>query len=377
MMSKVKQSLSKGEQRLLFFLYIFQPADKHLLRLVGNNYDFTGRQISSLLKKKYIEQIEIRPKYEKRETVIQLTSTGENIVKKLSLLSSTFERSNKNKIKGDNNKYRQYKLSSIIEMFAYKNLFPYYIDDFINFEHKIEFKPIDIKTEIKNRSKNNNCFLSIREIRDLDEYNLRKITATRSQGVAVSQQKAYLIYNHNHRKMRSHGDFEDKFHIYNELLFPDKQINAIHFGKSFKPAYDTLFKTSIAQRENFIMSKSIFLNHYFVPLTENGAKQLQVYFIPNFQQEIENNIILQSEKDRAINLPYNGEAENGEPIYLGFECNISEIERVIYSMETFKKDSHIKIYCFKHQVGFYQKIFGDKATIYSLEVDEVISVLNN
>lgn len=374
-MSKEKQTLTKGEKRLLFFLYIFQPADKQLLRLVGNNYDFTGRQISSLFKKQYIEQVIIKPKYEKRETIIQLTSSGERIIRESLNLSSTFERNNKVKIKGDNNKYRQYKLSSIIEMFSYGKLFPKYIDDFVNFEHKIEFRPIDIKTEIKNRSINNNCLLTIREIRDLDEYNLRKITATRSQGVAVSQEKAYILYNHNRRKMRSHGDFEDKFHIYTELMFPNKQISAIHFGKSFKPAYDTLFKTSITQRENFIMSKSTFTDHYFVPLTENGAKQLQIYFIPDFHSKIEDNIILEIEKNRAVNLPYNGEAENGDIIYLGFECNIPEIEKVLYSMATLKKDSPIKIYCFKHQVGFYQRVFGSKATIYSLEVDEVISAI--
>ena len=215
--------------------------------------------------------------------------------------------------------------------------------------------------------------ITSREIRDMDEYNLRKITATRSQGIAVSKDAVFILYNHNHRKMKGHGDFEEKFHLYTELLFPEKQISALHFGRSYKPALDTLFKTGIARRERFIMSKSIFQNHYFVPLTSNGAKQLQTYFIPNFKKKVSANILLPEEASRATNLPYDGEADNGDIIFIGFHCNISEIENVLYTMQTVKRNSNIIIYCFKHQEYFYKQVFGDGAIIYPLDVVEVIS----
>ena len=368
-MPKSQQLLTRGEQKLLFFLFLFQPADKSLLRLVGNNYDFTGRQVSSLFNKGYIEEIIIKPKYGSSEKIVCLTQSGFKLISSLTQISPMLIRNNKNRIKGDENKYRQFKLTSLIEMFV--SIFPDYINSFINLEENIKTNKTVIEKEILSRREP--FLITSREIRDMDEHNLRKITATRSQGIAVSPNTTFILYNHNHKKMRGHGDFEEKFHLYTELLFPKKQIAALHFGRSYKPAIDTLFKTGISQRERFIMSKSIFQNHYFVPLTSSGAKQLQVYFIPNFKEKVCSNILLPEEISRAVNLPYDGEADNGDIIYLGFECNISEIENVLYTLQTVKRNSRIIIYCFKHQEYFYRQVFGEDTTIYPLGVAEVLS----
>lgn len=369
---KAKQTLTKGEQKLLFFLFLFQPADKSLLRLVGNNYDFTGRQISSLFQKGYIEEITISPQYGKKEKVIQLTSLGTKIILPSVQLSSSLIQKNKNKIKGDENKYRQYKLTSLIELFA--PIFPTYCSQFLNLENNLSGSNPNIEKESENRASKGPFLLTSREIRDMDEYNLRKITSTRSQGVAVAENSIYILYNHNHKRMRSHGDFEEKFHIFTENNFPFKNISALHFGKSFKPAIDTLFKTNLNGRENFIMTKSIFQNHYFVPLTKNGSDQLQIYLIPDFRDRIKQSILLPDEISGGQNFVYDGIAENGDILYLGFECNVSEIEKVIYSMQMQKQNTGIRIYCFEHQANFYRQIFKEKDTIiYPLKVNEVIS----
>ena len=368
-MPKSQQVLTRGEQKLLFFLFLFQPADKSLLRLVGNNYDFTGRQISSLFNKGYIEEIIIKPKYGSKEKVVCLTQQGYRIILSLSQVSPLLTYNNKNRIKGDENKYRQFKLTSLIEMFI--PIFPNYPELFINLEKEIE----NNRTTIEQLTTNNQtpCLITSRELRDMDEHNLRKITATRSQGLAVSQDSVFILYNHNHKKMKSHGDFEEKFHLYTELLFPNKQISALHFGRSYKPALDTLFKTSISQRERFIMSKNIFQNHFFVPLTSKGAQQLMIYFISNFRKKVRSSILLPSEVANTNNLPYDGETERGDLLYLGFECNISEIENVLYSLQTVKKYSSIIVYCFNHQEYFYKQIFGKNLTVYPLSVADVLS----
>lgn len=368
-MPKSQQLLTRGEQKLLFFLFLFQPANKSLLRLVGNNYDFTGRQISSLFSKGYIEEVLIKPKYGLSEKVICLTQSGFKLISSLSQVSDSLTRNNKNRIKGDENKYRQFKLTSIIEMFM--PIFPNYSEQFINLEQEIEINKKTIGDEILN--KQTPYLITSREIRDMDEHSLRKITATRSQGFAISSETAFILYNHNHKRMKSHGDFEEKFHLYTELLFPQKQISALHFGRSYKPALDTLFKTNISQRENYIMSKSIFYNHYFVPLTSNGAQQLKIYFIPDFKNKIKSSILLPSEISKTSNLPYDGETEDGNIIYLGFECDIPEIENVLYSLQTVKKNSSVIIYCFNHQEHFYRQVFGENTTIYSLRVADVVN----
>lgn len=375
-MPKSKQSITKTEKQLLKYIFLFQPVNKALLRLIGANYDFTGRVISSLITKGLVENITIKATHEKKENALQLSDSGYRLILPYITISDTLLYKNKNRIKGDDNKYRQYKLSSVISMFG--PLFGDYTEQFLDMEHRLEYKLFPIEQEIEKRKKEhpNGFILTNREIRDMDEYNLRKVTATRSNGIAISNDSCYLLYNHNHKRMRSHGDFENKFKTYMEMTLPNNKISSIHFGRSYKPAIDTLFKTSISQRETFIMSQSCHENTFFVPLTHNGAQQLKLYFIPKVKEQIAGILLEKKEMDRAHNTPYDGEAENGDIIFLGFECDIQNIERIIYILNTIKAESEVTVFCFSHQQEFYKQVFKNRATILPLAPAELFKEIN-
>lgn len=372
-MPKNKQTITKTEKELLTFIFLFQPVYKSLLRLIGNNYDFIGRKVSDLLSDNLIEYTKINPDYKRKELAIQLTEKGKNKILPYLQVSESFLTRNKNRIKGDENKYRQYKTATIISMF-----YPYikdYISQFLSFENLIDYKQISIQEEMFNRSVSFPILFTNREIRDADEYNLKKITATRASGIAISQGKTFLLYNHNHKRMRERGNFEEKFKLYIEQITPNNTFSAIHFGRSFKPAIDSLFKTAIKQQEHFIMNKSFLEKHFYVPVTSTGSEQLQIYFMDNFREKIREALLTEEEILRAKNLPYDGESSDMEIIYLGFECDIAEIEKIMYLLQTIKRAFNIKIYCFNHQKQFYQAIFGSNAVICPLTIKEVTRVI--
>ena len=371
-MPKTKQILTKAELKMLTYIFLFQPIDKSLLRLVGNNYDFAGRIVKSLLLKHYIEETFISADYNKNEPVIQITKQGEDIFLYYYPLPVPLIEQNRNKIKGDENKYRQYKLSSVILIFS--QICPEYCQQFVKLEKSLQCNSDVLYQTLEFRKNKFPFIVTNREFRDMDDYNLRKITATRSNGVAVTEKEIFTLYNHNRKKMRSHGDFEDKFKLYIETVFPNKTQSAIHFGKSYKAANDTILKTSFQKKSSFILSNDLYHHNYYVPLTVPGARQLEIYFIKDSREKIKSEILTSDEISAARNTIYDGEA--GEKIiYLGFHCDISEIERLFYLLATVKQGSLLDIYCFDHQRLFYENLFENKAHIIPLSISEIFSVI--
>lgn len=371
-MPKAKQVLTKAELKMLTYIFLFQPIDKSLLRLTLSNYDFAGRIVKSLFDKHYISETLILSEHNKKEPVIQVTREGEDIFLYYFPLPNSLIERNKNKIKGDENKYRQYKLSSVILMFS--RICPSYPNMFVELEKSLNNKSNPLYSALDSRSTEIPFIITNRELRDCDDYNLRKITATRANGVAVTDEETFVLYNHNRKRMRIHGDFEEKFKLYTEIIFPNKKQSAIHFGKSYKVAIDTILKTSFKNRATFILTNDIYYNNFYVPLTVPGAKQMELYFIKDSRKKISSEILTSNEILTAQNTIYDGEAGNNI-IYLGFHCDISEIERLFYLLETVKQDSFLNIYCFEHQKQFYENIFNNRARIIPLSISEIFSAI--
>ena len=67
--------------------------------------------------------------------------------------------------------------------------------------------------------------------------------------------------------------------------------------------------------------------------------------------------------------------EKGDIVYLGFECDINELQRIYDNMETIRVRSNIIIYCFPHQVLLYKTLFADRADIRIVPAESVFRYL--
>lgn len=359
----------------LFFIFSCQLVDKKLMRVVGKNYDWSGRKIRTLLEHGYIEEIQLDKPY--KEKCLQITDKGFQYLSRFLQVEESVYKKMRTRIKGDINKYRQYKLGMTIQMLS--RYFPEYCSEYISLETMLSnHQEIDMMEEIQGRKENNDYndfFVSLKELRDMDAYGLKKLTATRAQGIIELAGNRYAVYNHNHKRMKSRGDFEEKFKDFFHLLFQQSPSGAIHFGRSYKVALDTIFKTTIKQRSGYILTKDIYEKNFFVPLTSSGSEQLMLYTIPNFREKIRAEMLHESEIERAKNTYYDGVDDEDRILYIGFECDISEIERILHTLETVKIASDIVVYCLPHQRSFYQTTFADRATIKTLTVEDICEVL--
>lgn len=358
----------------LFFLFISQLADKKLMRNIGDNYDFAGRKVKSLLDQGILEECKINKPF--NSSYIQLSKKGiQTFLSTYNLDKNIFDKM-RSRIKGDENKYRQLKLGMTLQM-LYK-YFPEYCHEYLELETFLLKERTSIKDEIirrKQRSEYGEFLITSKEMRDIDEYNLKKITSTRAQGIFEFNSNRFVIYNHDKKRMKCHGDFEEKFKDYFYLIFNEAPTGSINFGRSYKIPLDTLFKTTLKQRSQYIITKDIYDKNFFVPLNSSGVKQLMLYTIPDFRNKIRDELLLKEETERVKNVIYDGVDENDNIIYIGFECDITEIEKMQHILDTIKIASNLIVYCLPNQVDFYKKVFENRAIIKVLTVEEICEVL--
>lgn len=364
--------LNKSEIEILNFLLSFQFANKGLMRLVGKNYDHTGRVIKKLLDKKLIKETEIS--YPAKQKVLTITNEGLKELSDCCKVDKNVLQILKNKIKGNENKYRQYKFATTAEIFY--PFFPSIGKDYLDsISARYYNKSLSIERAFERKSQGkSNYFISLKELREIDKYKLRKLTSTRAQGIANIQDTLYTIYNYGNKRMRAHGDFEEKFQDYVLLLTGKEVSRSLNFGSSYQIIIDTFNRTALKQYNTYILTKHLYERQYFIPLTSSGSKQLQIFFIPNFRQKIRNALISPSEIVKTETF-YDGVDKTGNLVYIGFECDISEIEKLRHLLETIKIDSEIIVYAFPHQVHFFEEIFNGRAKIRTLTIDQVVSAL--
>lgn len=371
------KSLTKTEIEFLNYICLYHIVDKSLMRLIGYNYDYSGRIIKKLLNEKYIEETTSKHLREK-ENFIQLTDKGLRYLKIHSKDLYDLYKEMNSQYSGSQRQLHQLR-GNVITQLLHQS-FPVYDDIYLSHLKRVSDNSCaaDILTEIKKRKAAfgyNSFYLSVKELRDLDKYRLRNITGTRCKGIVDFGTGVYSLYNHNRRKMKTRNDFERKMRDYLEYILGLPLKGSINFGRSYKPAIDTLLKTPYGQRSQYLMSRYDYDNQYFIPLTKNGSEQLFIFQTPNFREKATKMILSEAERENGRNMIYDGKDAENNVLYLGFECNISEIEKLQHTMETVCVASELKIYCFPFQSGFYKKIFPD-SEIKPIEVKHLQKNIN-
>ena len=378
-MVKIKTTLD-----ILKFIYITQFPSKKIMRSLGSSYDFTGRKIKQLINEGIILETKIQD-----INTLTLSKKGIQLLSKEIVLDKELDKKLRTRIKGEKNKIRQSKLAMSIQML--NSYIPNYIDDYIDFEKKLKTfnfnnqiarqdKIENVRNEIFEREqrsqKFDKCwFISFKEIRDLDKTKLKNIPSTRTNGIFHTSTGDYAIYNHYKKRMKCYGNFELIFNQFAEEVCDKPLDGAIHFASSFQVLLDTILKTPDGQKDSYIISSLIYPKQFYVPLTSDGIKQLQIYQIKDFRNKIRNALIKKDEIRNAENLIIDGYS-NDTISNLGFECDYNETEILYKNMNDIFLNKKLILYCFPHQAYFYEQLFNDfDVEIKTIKIEDVISFL--
>ena len=367
---------------ILFFIAASQLPQRQLLRCLGYSYDFTGRIINRLLEENYIEIKKLEKPYD--EKYITLTSKGSKYIEEKYPKYKAAFRKIKKRIKGQENKNRQFKIACVMEMF--NSFFPEHINQFLELQNgeavqegtpKQFDKYTDIRNEINKRKKDssNGYILLTREMRDIDESGLKNLTSARAIGIVNFGKRNYVIYNHNKKKMRSYGDFEERYSYFIENLLGEPIKNSFCFMRSYTPLINSLIHTEPTNENTYILNKKIYENQFCIPLTYQGLQQLKLFQIENFREKVKKKLLSSAEINRAQLTIYDGVAESGNLIYLGFESNFNEIETIMNNMQTIHINKNIQIYCFPHQSQLYEELFGNRAEINTIDMNTILKYI--
>lgn len=364
---------------ILYLTFLFQYPIKKLIRTTFGSYDDTGRILSSLFKQNFIEDKEIG-----EIKTIELSSLGREKVLSQYPQAAEYDIFIRAKNKGKKNKLRQIKIASIVQMFNR------YVPEYMNEYYDLCIRKINntlttgktraekfsnILSEIKKRkseNENNRFFISIRELRDMDETRLKNLPSVRASGIFQCETGTYITYNHLKKRMRVYGGFEKTFSETVSELFPGETINSIHFGMSYKALYDSIIGAAHGETDSYILPSMIYNKQYYVPLTNDGAQQIQLYTIQDFHKKIRNAIIFRENQKRAKNTVYDGITEEGDIDYLGFECDYNTIWTLYQNLNSIRSGSDVYIFCFPHQASFYEKLFGSRAHIHTVAIDQLL-----
>lgn len=376
----------KNKTEILKMIYALQIPDKALMRSIGYSYDWTGRILTELLNKKYIKSTDI----DNMPRAITLTKLGYGILQEKYSTDNEVSLKIKERIKGNENKERQYRIATTVQLF--NSYIPEYIDYFLQFEKEVDAYVGSLGDVIKRNdkieryrleferrrllNKNGRFFITIREMRELDNESLRNIQSPRALGLLHFESGNYVVYNSLKTRMRIYGDFDM---LYRNLLEEtlDNSINgSITFATSNKVFIDSINgKTN--EKQYFTLSNHLHKKSYYVPLDSNGAQQLFVYTIPNFKKRMAEGLFEKDSIDRAQNTIYDAIDENNNISYLAFECDYNEIETLKMNIESIHAKSELQIYCFPHQVKLFESIFGERATILEVPVESVEKYFEN
>lgn len=366
------------EYKILKYIYLTVLPIKSLMRSIGYSYDSSGRIVSRLIKRGYIKELTIDG-----TKILHITDIGLNEIKKHNDFDENFYKTSQARIKGIDGKRRQIRLSSVLQIL--NSYLPNSTSVLTTQQptqstttYRRSDKIKNIQKEISRRSEAGNWYISTREMREIDETGLKNIASPRALGILhLSEVGDFVTYNHYGKRMKMYGSFDIKYKMFAEELLKKPINGSLHFGRSYKIMLDSLLKTNSKLRSVCLLSSMIYDKQYFIPLTNEGKKQLEIYTVKNFREKIRSALIKSSERELAIGSIYDGIKSNGDLIYIGFECEYNSIESLLEQESYRKTENKLAIYCFPHQALFYETVFKGRCKISIIKTEDIVEYLNS
>lgn len=385
--------------RILQFVFAFQLVPKRSIRSLGFSYAYSGKIIVNCINR---ELLTLQRSH--GENLLRITDKGIQYLESLQGLTypEYLTLALKRHTVATNDRIRQVKLAWVMAMI--NHLIPEFAEEYTDIEK--EFSPNNLNSfsresedlescsndaciqattsrgptpekisELikirKGKSQTGNWCLLMREMRMLDGNGLKKLSMIRSLGVLHLPTGNYALYNSMSHRMKLSADYERKFVYYMSNLLHDQELSLIVFAKSYKVALETI-RSPEKYRSKFLLGSSLYKSQFYVPLVNGGAKQLDIYTIPHFRDLSREAIVSNESIKRAKNFIYDGETEDKDVIFLGFECELKEIQSIYDICFSVRLASKIIIYCFSWQAKFYYDLFGSRSDIKVVDTDKLI-----
>lgn len=212
-----------------------------------------------------------------------------------------------------------------------------------------------------------------KDLKRLSEDEMSKTSFTRMVGALFACGTCYAMYNTRNATMKwsGKGEFKARDSL-RELSNMNSEISivnsAILLGQSGTVALNTIVESDKSQKQEFRFD-SVYDHIYFIPLNEDGIRQLRLLTVPDWKEKILN--LLFDPEERSYNrgrFEYDAIVDDVY-IYSYLDADIARLMRLHETLSAQKRD--VVVLCFAYQVAFLREYFGPLVELKVIDFDAV------
>lgn len=210
----------------------------------------------------------------------------------------------------------------------------------------------------------------------MDDANKTKFT--RITGAAFSDGYPYVVYNTRNAVMKwqGRGEFKALQSLTDIIRLNagiDRVDSAILLGNSPKVALDTVLDAAHPHRKEFRFD-AVYPCVYFVPMDENGVRQLRIMSSPIWKERILDALFLPETRSYGSGrFEYDACVDGG---YV-FSHLDGDLNRLIRFREVMGQiPGPFEVLCYPHQVEFLRECLAGKGAIKTIELEAIESALD-
>lgn len=212
-----------------------------------------------------------------------------------------------------------------------------------------------------------------KDLKRLSEDEMSKTSFTRTVGALFACDTCYAMYNTRSATMKwsGKGEFKARDSL-RDLSNMNSEISivnsAILLGQSGTVALNTIVESDKSQKQEFRFD-SVYDHIYFIPLNEDGIRQLRLLTIPDWKEKILN--LLFDPEERSYNrgrFEYDAIVDDVY-IYSYLDADIARLMRLHETLSALKRD--VVVLCFAYQVSFLREYFGPMVELKVIDFDTV------
>ena len=212
-----------------------------------------------------------------------------------------------------------------------------------------------------------------KDLKRLSEDEMSKTSFTRMVGALFACGTCYAMYNTRSATMKwsGKGEFKarDSLRDLSNMHAEISIVNsAILIGQSGTVALNTILESDKSQKQEFRFD-SVYDHIYFIPLNEDGIRQLRFLTVPDWKEKILN--MLFDPEERSYNrgrFEYDAIVDDVY-IYSYLDADIARLMRLHETLSALKRD--VVVLCFAYQVSFLREYFGPMVELKVIDFDTV------
>ncbi len=228
-------------------------------------------------------------------------------------------------------------------------------------------------------------FYTSRYLKQIGNTEMNKTMFTRIVGAALAGNNCYAVYNTRNAVMKWCGKGESKAQFeLEEIMRLNTKINevksAILFGASDKVAIATLGETEKNGKLQ-LRFDAIYKCVHFIPLNEIGLRQLSLFIIPNWKEQILDLLFEADQRSYGLGSFDYDACVDGVYVLSHLDSDLGRLRRFKEAIEasivsgTWDKEKY-EVLCFGDQVGLIKDYLNGLAQIRVIDRTTVESELN-